>query len=615
MKNNLSINEILKTFFGYEKFRVGQEEIISHLLEKKENASVIMPTGGGKSLCYQIPAIKADNISIVISPLISLIKDQVSTLNQNNIEAVGLHSEYTKEEILEIEKRIKKGRYKIIYISPERLMTERILKLFGTLSIDFIFVDESHCISKWGADFRESYYRLRELKNIFPDTVIGAFTATADKVTQDDISKLLYDDKGKTFVFGFDRDNINLKVISKGREKKSQQNQIINLIKDKSGSVGLVYCFTRKETEEISAFLRSENFNAYSYHAGMPSGEKEKVQSKFMEEDDIIVVATVAFGMGIDKSNVRYVIHSTIPDSMESFYQEVGRAGRDGKPSESIVLYDAFVDVARRRRMISRNDEGKKSDDQINLQHRKLNSFLNYCESVHCRKVSIIGYFGEQAKKCNNCDNCENPPTLVEMTSEARRLLIAVIYTGENFGLKYVIDVMLGKQDQRIYDNNHDKIKVFGAGLEFGKDDYWRSLCSQLIAINYINIDLTKYAILKVTNSGRNFLKNNETYEGKKIIPLIKDPGILKIKKIKSKIETNDWDDFEANLFDKLKSLRLEIAREEKKPAFIIFSNDTLEEMVKEKPQTIQELLKVHGVGKFKAEKFGDRFISIIKLN
>ena len=613
MKDNLSINAILKIYFGYEKFRVGQEEIINHLLEKKENASIVMPTGGGKSLCYQIPAIKSDNISIVISPLISLIKDQVSALNQNNIEAVGLHSEYTKEEILEIEKRIKKGRYKIIYISPERFMTDRILKLFGALSIDFIFVDESHCISKWGADFRESYYRLRELKNIFPDTVIGAFTATADKVTQDDISNLLYDDKGKTFVFGFDRDNINLKVISKGREKKSQQNQIINLIKYKSGSVGLVYCFTRKETEEISAFLRSENFNAYSYHAGMPSGEKEKVQSKFMEEDDIIVVATVAFGMGIDKSNVRYVIHSTIPDSMESFYQEVGRAGRDGKPSESIVLYDAFVDVARRRRMISRNDEGKKSDDQINLQHRKLNSFLNYCESVHCRKVSIIGYFGEQAKKCNNCDNCENPPTLVEMTSEARRLLIAVIYTGENFGLKYVIDVLLGKQDQRIYDNNHDKIKVFGAGLEFGKDDYWRSLCSQLIAINYINIELTKYAILKVTNSGRNFLKNNETYEGKKIIPLIKDPGILKIKKIKSKIETNDWDDFEANLFDKLKSLRLEIAREEKKPAFIIFSNDTLEEMVKEKPQTIQELLKVHGVGKFKAEKFGDRFISIIK--
>ena len=613
MKDNLSINEILKIYFGYEKFRVGQEEIINHLLEKKENASIVMPTGGGKSLCYQIPAIKSDNISIVISPLISLIKDQVSALNQNNIEAVGLHSEYTKEEILEIEKRIKKGRYKIIYISPERFMTDRILKLFGALSIDFIFVDESHCISKWGADFRESYYRLRELKNIFPDTVIGAFTATADKVTQDDISNLLYDDKGKTFVFGFDRDNINLKVISKGREKKSQQNQIINLIKDKSGSVGLIYCFTRKETEEIATLLRSESFNAYSYHAGMPSGEKEKVQSKFMEEDDIIVVATVAFGMGIDKSNVRYVIHSTIPDSMESFYQEVGRAGRDGKPSESIVLYDAFVDVARRRRMISRNDEGKKSDDQINLQHRKLNSFLNYCESVHCRKVSIIGYFGEQAKKCNNCDNCENPPTLVEMTSEARRLLIAVIYTGENFGLKYVIDVMLGKQDQRIYDNNHDKIKVFGAGLEFGKDDYWRILCSQLIAINYINIELTKYAILKVTNSGRNFLKNNETYEGKKIIPLIKDPGILKIKKIKSKIETNDWDDFEANLFEKLKSLRLEIAREEKKPAFIIFSNDTLEEMVKEKPQTIQELLKVHGVGKFKAEKFGDRFISIIK--
>jgi len=613
MKDNLSINEILKIYFGYEKFRVGQEEIISHLLEKKENASVVMPTGGGKSLCYQIPAIKADNISIVISPLISLIKDQVSALNQNNIEAIGLHSEYSKEEILKIEERIKKGRYKIIYISPERLMTERILKLFGALSIDFIFVDESHCISKWGADFRESYYRLRELKNIFPDTVIGAFTATADKVTQDDISNLLYDDKGKTFVFGFDRDNINLKVISKGREKKSQQNQIINLIKDKSGSVGLIYCFTRKETEEIATFLRSENFNAYSYHAGMPSSEKEKVQSKFMEEDDIIVVATVAFGMGIDKSNVRYVIHSTIPDSMESFYQEVGRAGRDGKPSESIVLYDAFVDVARRRRMISRNDEGKKSDDQINLQHRKLNSFLNYCESVHCRKVSIIGYFGEQAKKCNNCDNCENPPTLVEMTSEARRLLIAVIYTGENFGLKYVIDVMLGKQDQRIYDNNHDKIKVFGAGLEFGKDDYWRSLCSQLIAINYINIDLTKYAILKVTNSGRKFLKNNEAYEGKKIILLIKDPGILKIKKIKSKIETNDWDDFEANLFEKLKSLRLEIAREEKKPAFIIFSNDTLEEMVKQKPQTIKELLKVHGVGKFKAEKFGDRFISIIK--
>ncbi|MDA8852762.1 ATP-dependent DNA helicase, partial [Hyphomicrobiales bacterium] len=426
MKNNLSINEILKTFFGYEKFRVGQEEIISHLLEKKENASVIMPTGGGKSLCYQIPAIKADNISIVISPLISLIKDQVSALNQNNIEAVGLHSEYTKEEILEIEKRIKKGRYKIIYISPERLMSERILKLFSALSIDFIFVDESHCISKWGADFRESYYRLRELKNIFPGAVIGAFTATADKVTQDDISNLLYDDKGKTFVFGFDRDNINLKVISKSREKKSQQNQIINLIKDKSGSVGLIYCFTRKETEEIATLLRSESFNAYSYHAGMPSGEKEKVQSKFMEEDDIIVVATVAFGMGIDKSNVRYVIHSTIPDSMESFYQEVGRAGRDGKPSESIVLYDAFVDVARRRRMISRNDEGKKSDDQINLQHQKLNSFLNYCESVHCRKVSIIGYFGEQTKKCNNCDNCENPPTLVEMTSEARRLLIAV---------------------------------------------------------------------------------------------------------------------------------------------------------------------------------------------
>ena len=319
--------------------------------------------------------------------------------------------------------------------------------------------------------------------------------------------------------------------------------------------------------------------------------------------------------MGIDKPNVRFTIHIGLGKSIESYYQEVGRAGRDGKFSESFVLYDGFIDVARRRRMISRNEEGKKSEDQINLQHRKLNSFLDYCESGHCRKIALLGYFSEQTEKCDNCDNCDNPPKLVEMTTQARRLLIAIIDTGENFGLKYVIDVLLGKEDERIYRNNHGKIKVFGAGLKFGKEEYWRNLCRQLIAINYINIDLTRYAILKITRSGRNFLKNVERYEGKKISPIISNKTTLKTNKIKAQININDLANNDLRLFEELKSHRLKIAKKEKKPAFIIFSNDTLFDMVKRKPKTIEEFLRVKGVGKFKADKYGSEFINIIIKN
>ena len=453
--------KILKDMFGYDEFKKGQEEVINHLI-KKENTSVIMPTGGGKSICYQIPAIISDNISIVVSPLISLIKDQVSALEENDINAVGLHSEIEISEINEIMSDIKRGEYKIVYISPERLMSEKYIKFFSDINIDYIFVDESHCISKWGNDFRESYAALRKLKEVFPNSTLGAFTATADKRTQKDIAELLFGpSKGKTFVYGFNRDEIHLRVIEKKRGKKAQNNQLINLLKNRKGSPGLIYCFSRKETEEISSFLCSENFNAYSFHAGMDSTIKQEVQEKFSVEEDIIVVATIAFGMGIDKPNVRYVIHSTIPDSMESFYQEIGRAGRDGKPCESIVLYDGFIDVARRRRMISKNDNGKKHEDQIILENIKLNQFLQYCETAHCRKISLLGYFNEDTNKCNNCDNCNNPPELVEMTKQARAMLRTIIYTGENFGLKYIIDILLGEEDERILKNQHNKIKTF----------------------------------------------------------------------------------------------------------------------------------------------------------
>lgn len=590
-------SNILRDVFGYDKFRADQEVVIS-LLSRGENALVVMPTGAGKSLCYQVPALLLDRPTIVVSPLIALMDNQVDTLRLNGIEAGAIHSGLTREEQVANWRAFTSGRSRLLYLSPERLMTERMLTAMEKIEPALIVVDEAHCISKWGVSFRPEYEQLSVLCERFPHAAIGAFTATADEATRRDIAQKLFRGRGRMLVQGFDRPNLKLAVAP----KRNWKDQLLSFLDDKDGLSGIVYCLSRKFTEEVAEFLEQEGSKAIAYHAGQDTDVRRANQDRFMSEDAVIMVATIAFGMGIDKPDIRYVCHLNLPGNMESYYQEIGRAGRDGQPSETLLLYD-FADMRQRRRFIEQDGE----DDAHKIrEHKRLDALLAYCEASGCRRVALLSYFNEQANPCGNCDNCINPPELIDGTSDARLLFDAVEQTGQIFGGAHVIDVLRGADTKKVSERSHQRLNCFGRGDGHPKE-YWQAFIRQAVAGNYLTINIQKYGALQVSRKAQDVLSGNGKFELRKIE--IQKLGRAPKKTRSDRLQVADAD---KELLAALKTLRLELAHERKVPAFVIFPDATLNDIARERPSTLDQMLAIGGIGPRKLEQFGEAFLEVI---
>lgn len=594
----LTPKKILKKIFGYDEFRGQQEAIISSVICGK-NAFVLMPTGGGKSLCYQVPALCLDGVAVVISPLIALMQDQVDTLKELGVKAAAINSGVDFREVRETKDLLEKNQLDLIYVAPERLLTEEFIDLLSRVKISLFAIDEAHCISQWGHDFRPVYKALKILAEIFPNTPRIALTATADAATRKDIVEGLALENGEIFIDGFDRPNIFYAINSRQNGRK----QLIDFIKENHlKSSGIVYCLSRKECEEVAGILRAEGFNALAYHAGMDAKLRQKNQEKFLLKDSMIMVATVAFGMGIDKPDVRFVAHLSLPKSIESYYQETGRAGRDGLPADAWMSYN-LGDIAALRNFIEESDA---PENQKRIERRKLSSLLGLCEATSCRRQILLKYFGDSGEPCGNCDNCLNKPETFDGTIAAQKVISCVYRTEQRFGVGYLIDVLLGSNDQRIKNFGHDKLGVFGVGKEFSKVE-WNSVFRQLVAMNLLIVDISGFGSLKITESGFEFLREKKTVELRK--QATKKEKTTKTKKTAFELSG----DSEQELFDQLRAKRLEISKEQGLPPYIIFHDKTLIEMVKIRPQNLTELAKISGVGEAKREKYGEIFLEIVR--
>ena len=586
----------LETFFGFRKFRAGQEDIVSRIL-RRNNLLAVMPTGSGKSLCYQLPALLLDGRTIVVSPLIALMDDQVAQLQSLKLPSDKMHSHQTEEENRLVWRRFSNGTTKILYISPERLMTEKTLESLTKIPVEMFVVDEAHCISKWGPGFRPDYERLSEIGRIFPNAIIAAFTATADSATRQDIVQKLMAGNAEITVEGFDRPNLSLSVIFKTDWKR----QLLQALEGRSGVSGVIYALSRKDTEVISDFLNTKGFQALPYHAGKEGKYRSATQDRFMTEPGLIMVATIAFGMGIDKSDIRFVIHTHLPGSMEAFYQEIGRAGRDGYDADTMLLY-GMDDLVKRRRMI---DQGEGDEGHKFRENKRLDALLTYCEASGCRKKALLSYFGEDVDDCGSCDNCLDPPELVDATIDTQILLSAIMRTGEYFGRVHVVDVVLGSFTEKVRQRNHDKIPTFGKGGEQSKE-FWMALVRQLLASGDLYVDLMRHGALRITKSGREILFKGKQFRCKKITS-----GKLMVQKAPNFVGSSPAN-LNEGLLNELKRLRLSLAKERKVPAFVIFSDRTLMEMVDREPVTPSDLLLVNGVGAKKLEQYGQIFVDKI---
>ncbi|MES2853438.1 MAG: DNA helicase RecQ [Bacteroidota bacterium] len=578
----------LKENFGFEKFRPNQEDIINCILSGQDTLA-IMPTGGGKSICFQLPALIFPGITIVISPLIALMKDQVDGLKANGIEACYINSSQTEEERQFYLERLKSNTIKLVYIAPESLSF--LDSIFNSLSISLIAIDEAHCISSWGHDFRPAYTNLGYLKNRFPSTPILALTATADKATRKDISEQLNLKNPRLFVASFDRKNLSLEV----RPALDRVKQIIDFIQEKPNESGIIYCLSRKTTEELADKLQKIGISAKAYHAGLDTKIRSKTQDEFINDDCKVVCATIAFGMGIDKSNVRWVIHYNLPKNIEGYYQEIGRAGRDGLPSET-VLFESYGDVIQLQKFAS---EGLNAEVQL----AKLERMKQYADALSCRRKILLSYFGELiTENCGNCDICKNPPLFFDGTVIAQKALSAIIRLQETEPLPVIIDFLRGSKNAYIYEKQYQNLKTYGVGVDLSWFD-WNQYLIQLINLGYCEIAFHKQNKIRLTALAKKVL-----FEGEKVqLTTVQKINIEKheVKETKSKSITN-------SLFETLRKLRYEISKEEEVPAYVIFSDAALRQMETERPMSDTELLAIDGVGRVKLEKYGDAFIKAI---
>jgi ATP-dependent DNA helicase RecQ len=586
-------HSVLKSVFGFDHFRPGQEAAIDALLAGR-NVLAVMPTGSGKSLCFQVPALLLGGLSIVVSPLVALMQDQVAALRLAGVAAEMINSAQSREANVAAWRRAASGEARLLYMAPERLMTERMLAALAKLDVKLIAIDEAHCISQWGPAFRPEYRDLARLREIFPNAPVAALTATADAVTRADIAEQLFAGNAETLVLGFDRPNIRLAV----KDKQDSKRQLLAFLQRRAKQSGVVYCLSRKRTEQTAEFLTSHGIPALPYHAGMSKEAREANQNRFMTERSLVMVATIAFGMGIDKSDVRFVFHMDLPSSLEAYYQEIGRAGRDGAPADAHLLLGAG-DIRMRRMFI---DEEQAGEDRRRREHQRLNALVGYCEATGCRRQILLSWFGEQSEPCGNCDNCLEPAKLVDGTAQALQILSAIKQTGERYGAGHVVDVLRGTETERILAARHDKLPCFGVGQARKKTE-WQTLVRQLVVGGWLVVDMEGYGGLSVSPKGVKLLGGAEYFHYR---PMEKPPRATRRGSDNPPAMLDD------SLLAALKSLRLRISKERAVPAYLVFSDRTLIDMASRRPRSREEMAQVNGVGSTKLHEFGDMFLSLI---
>ncbi len=592
---------ILKDVFGYDAFRSGQEEVVNTLIAGGHTLAV-MPTGSGKSLCFQIPALVRGGLTIVVSPLIALMEDQVAALRLAGVAADTINGNRDRVANVAAWRRVVDRETKLLYLAPERLMTERMLAALQRLPVRLIAVDEAHCISRWGPSFRPEYEELTRLRDLFPDAALAALTATADETTRTDIAQRLFHGAGTTFVSGFDRPNIHLAV----ELRQDGRRQLLDFLASRRQESGIVYCLSRDKTEKTAAMLVGEGIRALPYHAGMDAAQRSTNQDIFMTDPAVVMVATIAFGMGIDKPDIRFVCHTGLPANIEAYYQEIGRAGRDGRPADTLMLYG--LDDIRMRRMFIDQDDGDESHKR--REHKRLDTLISFCESPECRRRVLLSYFGEQSESCGKCDVCHNPPQVVDGTADARNALEVVRETGQRFGAAHLVDVLRGADTEKIRSTGHDRLGTYGAGSKLGKDE-WRSILRQLLAAGYLRLDIAGHGGMSMTEKGHALLQGHETFHYRKDTLRRSGKATARARRAASA----ELSGAAAILLKALKDLRLTLARERGVPAYVIFPDRALEDMAQRQPRTKDEMADVHGVGAAKLRDFATPFLAVIAQN
>jgi ATP-dependent DNA helicase RecQ len=587
---------VLKEVFGYTAFRGHQAEVVEHVAGGGD-ALVLMPTGSGKSLCYQIPALLRDGVGVVVSPLIALMQDQVAALAELGVRAAFLNSTLSGAQAAEVEQRARRDELDLLYVAPERLLTQRCLELLAQSRLALLAIDEAHCVSQWGHDFRPEYLQLAVLGERFPGVPRIALTATADAQTQAEILDRLHLAEARVFVSSFDRPNIRYRIV----EKDDARRQLLDFIRaEHAGEAGIVYCLSRKKTQETAAFLAGQGLAALPYHAGMDADSRRRHQERFQREDGIVMAATIAFGMGIDKPDVRFVAHLDLPKSVEGYYQETGRAARDGLPADAWLAY-GLQDVVQLRRMI---DESEAGEAQKRIQAAKLDAMLGLCETAECRRVRLLAYFGETAAPCGNCDNCLDPPATFDGTLPAQQLLSCVYRTGQRFGAMHVIDVLRGEATAKVAQRGQDKLTTFGIGRERSSRE-WRAIVRQCIAAGLLEVDHDAYGALRLAGESRAVLRSERSV----VLRTWREPK----RAARSRATVETLAGTAQELFERLRAWRVEAARRHGVPAYVIFHDATLREIARTCPPSLDALRGISGIGARKLEAYGEDIVDLVR--